>query len=399
MSGFVLYNAAHARSSIRSPDNKAWIRVLGFFDTKDAALEHSKMLNSHDVLEPTEIRIAPLKSFRIMLREKMTAKNLVELRERETKKHEFLISTHLKMRSNAMKQTRENAESRTMGETSSLDTLSQIETEPLKVNFSFKNDYDYNNTNKKNVSSVLRDQEIRMQRFAAISIIPDYEVLSKRARDVLAVEADAKRDYINKKNEAFNNATATNSSFVMPTTRELIGAFVEQTPPPSGFNVWGQSLSTDGDIWVPAPNSTLSITSNSEVKAWMKMRDVASEDSFFRILNIEKPVMKETCLEFTDPDDQEEPAVMFLGSAEREDQLEAVIQKIVDTDSSMKHYDIACVAMYEWLSIEEFSNPKLRRKYRDPQLAQLHDARTAHATEAALLAESGGAKNIINIEA
>jgi len=83
---------------------------------------------------------------------------------------------------------------------------------------------------------------------------------------------------------------------------------------------------------------------------------------------------------------------MFLDFADREDEMETKIQKIVDTDVSMKHYDIACVSMYEWLCLETLSQTKV--KYRDPQLNNLHKARLAHSEEALSLIEAGTAKVI-----
>ena len=65
-----------------------------------------------------------------------------------------------------------------------------------------------------------------------------------------------------------------------------------------------------------------------------------------------------------------------------------------DTDMSMKHYDIACVAMYEWLCIESLQNQSVRVKYRDSQLSKLHEARVAHSEEASTLLQNGTAKVI-----
>jgi hypothetical protein len=128
------------------------------------------------------------------------------------------------------------------------------------------------------------------------------------------------------------------------------------------------------------------------------MRNDAIEDALFKEMNIVKPTVIEDFVEEGEKGEEEEPAVMFLGVSDREDEMETMIQKIVDTDMSIKHYDIACVAMYEWLSISSLSlnNNGLRKKYRDPQLNKLHDARLAHSEEAATLVKEGSA-NVIDI--
>jgi hypothetical protein len=347
---YVLYNAAHANTSIRSKDDKAWIRILGFFESKEAALDHASKINQR---QKQEIRIAPVRSFRMIMRDKVNE----SLREKETLKHSYLLSTHVKLRNHAIKKTQENAELRKMGSTSF-----DFETVPPPLP---------QNTSKQSasLSEVLiplgNDDEIRMQRFAAISIIPDYEVLALQSKQNEADIARAKQEYTRRKNELISQKVM--KGFVLPSSEELSKSFIESFPPPP----------TD--------------PTNTNFSTWLQMKNEAMETELFSRMNLEKPSVP---LSTQETNLKEEPAVMFLTFSEREEEMEKTIQKIVDTDMSMKHYDIACVAMYEWLCIEAFQHESVRVKYRDSQLSKLHEARVAHSEEASTLLQNGTAKVI-----
>ena len=368
----VLYNAAHSNSSIKSEDGKAWIRILGFFVSREDALAHASKLNEH---VKQEIRLAPLGSFRVLLQDKLTP----ELREKETQKHSFLLETHAKVRSYAIKQTQENAELRKMAGSTSYDfginqdTLPFMQDKEARVSVSTSK-----NKDTQNLPAVSRDNEIRMQRFAAISVISDYEILGIRARRKATNTLKSQREYTTKKNEIISKKIK--EGFVLPSFIKLVNSFIQTNPPPPHYDIQGKRLDNNDDH-----------EPNFEVSHWMKMRNDAIEVALFEAMGVEKPSLEEA-LEEKGEEGEEEPAVMFLDFADREDEMETKIQKIVDTDVSMKHYDIACVSMYEWLCLETLSQTKV--KYRDPQLNNLHKARLAHSEEALSLIEAGTAKVI-----
>jgi hypothetical protein len=395
---YVLYNAAHANTSIRSHDGKAWIRILGFFDSRDEAFKHAAKINEG---MKQEIRLAPIHNFRMLLRDGFTPKNLIDLREKETQKHAFLLETHVKVRSHAIKQTQENADLRKMAGTTSFHHYKEKQGEGEegeeeeeekgdKKDFQKQLEVEERNKIKSDLPSISRNDEIRMQRFAAISIIPDYEVLGIKARRMALKKAQAQKEYTKKKNELISEKVK--QGFSIPSSSKLTASFLQKYPPPPHYDELGN-------------RTTRSVLDNnepqepdSEISTWMKMRNDAIEDALFKEMNIEKPTVIEDFVEEGEKGEEEEPAVMFLGVSDREDEMETMIQKIVDTDMSIKHYDIACVAMYEWLSISSLSlnNNGLRKKYRDPQLNKLHDARLAHSEEAATLVKEGSA-NVIDI--
>jgi hypothetical protein len=72
--------SSHASTKIVSCDGDAWIRVLGFFKTRESAMSHAKKLNEYDT---QEIRIAPVGEFRMMMRSLD--------RDRETIKQQTLL--------------------------------------------------------------------------------------------------------------------------------------------------------------------------------------------------------------------------------------------------------------------------------------------------------------------
>lgn len=70
---FVLYQIAHEKTSIRSSDGCAWLRVIGFFNTMPNALRYVKKL------PPMEVRIAPVNSWRVALNETVQTMDNAEL--------------------------------------------------------------------------------------------------------------------------------------------------------------------------------------------------------------------------------------------------------------------------------------------------------------------------------
>jgi len=389
---FVLYNAAHSNTSIRSQDGNAWIRILGFFDSRDEAFKHAAKINEG---MKQEIRLAPIHNFRMLLRDGFNPKNLLDLREKETQKHKFLLDTHSKVRSHAIKQTQENADLRKMAGTTSFNYYAEKEEEEEeeedKEDPEKQPEVEEKNKIKSDLPPISRNDEIRMQRFAAISIIPDYEILGIKARRIALKKAQAQKEYTKKKNELISEKVK--QGFSIPSLSKLTASFLQKYPPPPHYDELGNKLTT-----VTEEESNQIKEPDSEISTWVKMRNDAIEDALFKEMNIEKPTLDEVQEQDVKGEEQE-PAVMFLGVTDREDEMETIIQKIVDTDVSKKHYDIACVAMYEWLSISSLSlnnNKELRRKYRDPQLNKLHEARLAHSEEAATLVKEGSA-NVIDV--
>lgn len=149
---WVLYNVAHKNCRIKSPDEEAWLRVLGFFSSKEVALNHAKQFKE-------EVRISECNQFK-MLTQCPNA-------EIEIKKHDILLKVHDEVRKQAFEDTRKNAEQRKMG--------SVVYKLMDRLNFTREK---YGLPLIENKQFFINDTctiEVRMQKFCAIALLPDYE--------------------------------------------------------------------------------------------------------------------------------------------------------------------------------------------------------------------------------
>jgi hypothetical protein len=68
----------------------------------------------------------------------------------------------------------------------------------------------------------------------------------------------------------------------------------------------------------------------------------------------------------------DEPAVAFLGAGNTEHDLQTWIKKNEHV-AFLKEYDVACVSMYEWIKIKNFTNMKIKKEYKEDFLNTLQD--------------------------
>ena len=189
---FVLYNCAHLNASIKSSGD-AWIRILGFFQSKTEAFSYTKILTTYDT--GLEVRIAPINEFRMILSSKYNDKpNELDMitRERESEKLNKLLELHLQSRTDAFAETSNNAKERIMGE---LKFKATEKIEEYKIQLT-----ENQIVNKENLISqtlifdcvkpISNNFIIRMQRFAAISVIPDYIHNEKIEQNLLKWESE-----------------------------------------------------------------------------------------------------------------------------------------------------------------------------------------------------------------
>jgi hypothetical protein len=155
---FFLYNVAHAHTTIRSPDGKAWMRPLGFFPSKAATQTHANLILKYD--PGLELRYFPAAAFFCIGRSKYKDiyENVVELgadglpiklangdlktrlertffdkktRDTEIKKVGRLIKRHAKTRKEQLREVKTNALWRRMGDADeSLAQMLAADTEP-----------------------------------------------------------------------------------------------------------------------------------------------------------------------------------------------------------------------------------------------------------------------------
>jgi len=186
---FVLYNLAHLNTSIKSPDGEAWIRVIGFFPTKLGALQHAKKFKD-------EIRISPINEFRMLMNQTPTELTMAE----EIRKHTSLLEVHDKLRCQAFEETARNAAERKMGAlVYNVNDTAQL----LKEEYGLI---------EKKTYLILDDDlehELKMQKFCALSIIPDYEKVAETEKLIREWEEKSEAEFIKIRNDLIKTVLPT----------------------------------------------------------------------------------------------------------------------------------------------------------------------------------------------
>jgi hypothetical protein len=351
---FVLYNAAHESTRIKSCDKDAWIRILGFFNTRESAIKHANKLNA---IESQEIRIAPVAEFRLIMKETV-------LRNIEEGKHKRLLEQHANNRIKAFADTRKNADNRIMGDLkfSARERVEAHVTQSHKIVTG-------------GLKKIPADFEQRMQKFCAIAVVPDYEheaVLDLRVKVWEKLNASAESKL---RNEVLHKSL---NGRTLPSTKDILENWVDQNRPPQGFNVYGQ---LSDDLWTKNSNT---ISEDPAVKFWLHSFSKEYDDQLWTWLKADKPTY--TYTPFSDIHGAE-PAVAFLHTTNTEEEMDKWIK-----ESSLTTYDIACVTMYEWIKVDDIR--VVEKKYREPMLDMIHNNVRAQAIEASKLIDS----KVIEIE-
>jgi hypothetical protein len=374
---WVLYNCAHQNSTIKSSDGEAWIRVLGFFVAKHEAMGHAKRLNFLD--QGLEIRIAPVGEFRVMLRDKCLPSN----RSREVAKHTFLIEAHANNRKTAFEETLTNALERRMGDlnfTPNERAVAHAEEFNIRPETPPKTP-----ENIPNVKSINADNVIRMQRFAAIAIIPDYEHISNAQSSLMQWETSRDSEYTRLKNQVVSENLKDRA---IPSLKDLTSQWVERYPPPKSLNCFGQM---SDDIWT---RNDLSVSTDTEFVSWQKNLHLEADRCLWAFLGIEKPdrplILKDWIKQHPIPSHfaGSEPAVAFLHCSDTETEMKEWISL-----SKLKDVDIACVAMYEWIKLNQAWSEKVSKLYREPMISHIHSNKALQTAEAARI--EGSVKEIV----
>jgi hypothetical protein len=351
---FVLYNAAHEHTRIKSCDKEAWIRVLGFFNTRESALKQASKLS---VFEPQEIRIAPVAEFRLIMKQ-VTDKSI------EESKHHRLLETHANNRVKAFADTRKNADNRIMGD--------------LKFSPRERVEAHITQTHKivtGGLKKIPADFEQRMQKFAAIAVVPDYEHESVLEQRVKIWEKLNACNESKLRNEVLHKSL---NGRTIPTTKDILEGWVGKNQPPSGFNVHGQ---LSDELWSKNAND---VSNDPAVIFWINSFMKEYDTQLWKWLDAEKPTY--TYTPFSDIHGAE-PAVAFLHASNTEEEMDKWIK-----ESSLTTYDIACVTMYEWIKVDDIR--VVEKKYREPMLDMIHNNVRTQTIEASKLIDS----KVIEIE-
>ena len=338
---WILYNLAHANTRIKSPDDEAWIRILGFFNNKETALKYAKSSK----LEKLEIRISPINEFRLLMKNTPNLEN----KEYELNKHTFLLNMHDKLRKEAFEETARNASERKMG---NLVYNTQDKAQQLKEEYGIQETYQYGNIINDKLDS---DLEQRMQKFCALALIPDYEAIAISEMELQKWEEKANEEYIRLRNEKFKSAFVykpfssslddlqDDSNNVIQSLTDLI---VDKESSESSLKEYDN-----------LNNCVLEITKSNSLKKWIE-------------LNPFPKVIKNA-----------EPAIKFLYCGDTEEEIKKWILDNCNLKSN-KNYDIACVTMYEWIRTSDAWLDNMKKTYREPELEKLHSNKLYNKLEA-----------------
>jgi hypothetical protein len=377
---FVLYNAAHENSRIRSKDKNAWIRILGFFETRESANHHAKRIGEWDT--GLEIRIAPTGEFRMIMKTKYNdSPGIIDMvtRDNESLKHAELMRLHKEKRSNAFNEVSKNSEEKQMGtvEFSPKDKVNAFLDAATLISPALTTGHDLTSA----VKRIPHDLEIRMQKFAAIGIIPDYLHEDILKTIVNQWEKQWEHELSTVRNSALKELLGSRD---LPTNETLLREWVIQNPPPKLTNFFGQCNSP---MWTKTDQPILE---DADVKSWLAQARHQYGVELWKSLGIQCPEPNISEWIRANPPPSllgAEPAVNFLSCANTEEEISNWIQG----KQGIEHVDVACVAMYEWIAVGNVD--KARRKYRNPMIEKLHANKELQQKECNSL--RGKAKEIV----
>lgn len=300
---YVLYNVAHAHTKIQSPDQEAWIRVLGFFPGKEIAINYAL---KHFPSE--EVRIAPIEEFRMLMRTSAD-------KQREVAKHGLILNIHDTLRKEAFEQTLQNAKDHKMG-----DLIFNVSDQRKML----IEEFGIEEESEKYFAIVdTSAKEVRLQKFCVMAFVPDYETIALSEKQISNWKVHA--------NSAFETYTNENSE-----TNIEHEIKVEETE---------------------VSKLAREYIHKKEVKEWLHQNPL--------------PKILKQC----------EPGIKFLSVHDTEADAKRWILDFSELPQN-KHYDIACVAMYEWIRVMDVWNDKQKRNYREPQLAKLYENKEYNRLEA-----------------
>jgi hypothetical protein len=397
----VLYNVAHQNARIKSFDGNAWIRVLGFFQTRKLALEQSKRISA-SVEGGMEIRIAPIESFRLIMNQNY-AKVIDSVREE--KKVNFLYNFHKDQKEKTKAEVESNALNKKIGNLvfspserreyykelgnglannpvqktvhfNEEDTV--IETEDEKENEGeklVKCDYSID-TKFSKLQSFPKDFQIRCQNYFAMAYVPDYQASLFESHDLDVWKLEYEDEKTRLRNLELKTLLQKFPEFKLPP----VPSFIPQDAS-TYSEIFLKKFQEDAKesyekiVWESCGESYLEMTQrldNALIK-WTKKNPV--------------PETK----------DKEEPMVAFLTWGETSEEIHKYIEANKQ-DEWVRDYDVACVSMYEWIRVSNFRNPAIKKEYREEILSNIFKNRDEQLKESARLQKLNPGVNITEVE-
>lgn len=370
---FVLYNAAHQHSRIKSFDGNAWIRVLGFFMTRESAILQANKISS-SISGGLEIRIAPTEEFRLILNKNYSQPMSFD---KEKRKHGFLLQFHKEYKEKNKLEVEENATKKQIGNIvfspqerreyynhlkhdtandtnddtkidTKIDTISDSNVLPI---FDISRDSD--------LQTFSKSWQIRCQNFFAMAVIPDYETLMLDSQDLDMWKIEYDRHETMLKNNALHVLLSKYPSFRAPKTPTFIPERNEQY----------------SDLFIKKFTEDLK-------EKWMKeIWELCGESYSEMVMRVDEEMQKWLVLNPVPvAQEKEEPAIAFLTVGDTSDEIASYIKKNKE-QSFIRDYDVACICMYEWVRVSTVKHPSIKKQYREEILSDIFKNRDEKQSE------------------
>lgn len=262
---------------------------------------------------------------------------------------------------------------------------------------------------------------------------------AKTAGDLAASNAGGRPSLSATANEA--RAAGLTLPDVLPPLHKLIRKWLTNNPPPHGFNVWGEYIGKDASLqngglgflkirrddvlakratFLPPRKADHAKEENKdekdkedkeddkedtedndliapaslerELSVWLQQRDMRVEEQTWRWAgHHEMPSRKDILAEwYKNPDNappdlnalpQEEPAVAGFRAFDSEENTRKWV-KSMEKAHELKDFDLAAVAMYEWIRLEDRNHENLPRNYRNQHVHDIMTSKTEQEARA-----------------
>ena len=385
---FVLYNAAHQNSRIKSFDGNAWIRVLGFFMTKDAAMSKAKAISS-SIEGGLEIRIAPTEEFRLILNKNYSVASQSE--DKERRKHNFLIQFYKEYKEKNKLEVEENAAKKQIGNIvfspnerreyynsiSESSSLVKDETEIKDLIPEVFEKEKINSSMDLKIQTYPKDFQIRCQNFFAMAIIPDYEALMMDSQDLDVWKINYDHHHMMLKNNALRVMLEYHSEIKVPKAPTFIPEKNEQY----------------SELFIK--KFTEDLKEKWEKEVW-ELCGESYDDMMQRIdLNMKEYIKNNPVPVKTE---KEEPAVAFLTVGDTSEEVSNYILKHKD-EPMFRDYDVACICMYEWIRVSSINHPSIKKQYREEILSNIFKNRDENLNAMHALKKENPSMKVVEITA
>lgn len=389
---WVLYNVAHANSRIKSFDGKAWLRVLGFFHSEKKAREHAKEIDN-SINSGLEIRICRTEQFRIILNVNYSnteEENVKKIKEKEEKKLDFLLKYHKELLKKRKEEVETNSRDKKIGEVffcpeerrkiynelhneieiqkkgqvKNIQEFEGNERQDIVENVQ-KNGLDIQNS--EGLLHIKKNFSISTQNYFSVAFLPDYET---NLFDTVALDTwkmQYEKNFLELQNkelsEFFSDVLHLKNKYI--SFHEFVKEGGEKKEETFSNKMYYEHTKEKYIDFI----ETI-IKNENNIEYYQKYKKI--------ILNInEKQKIWKDLNPVPDFYEKDEPAIAFLSFGETSQEVHDYILKNKNS-TYMKEFDVACIAMYEWINLENFKNPLIKKEYREEMLDTLLKNRDVH---------------------